>query len=71
MNQDHGSQSKMATDCLTALLQRFSPETKDILEPSSPGLELFIKALKSQDTSTVVEESCLTQKQAIEQVRKF
>ena len=68
---DHDSQSKMATDCLTALLQRFTPDTKDILEPSSAGLEVFITALKSQGTGTVEEELYSPQKQAIQQVRIF
>ena len=69
MKLDHDSQSKMATDCLTALLQRFTPDVKDILEPGSAGLEMFITALKSP--GTVREKLYSPQKQAIEHVRIF
>ena len=69
MKLDLDSQSKMAADCLTALLQRFTPDTRNILEPSSPGLEMFVTALKLQRTSSVEEEVYSPQKQAIEQVR--
>ena len=61
LNLDHDSMSKMATDCLSSLILRFTVETKDVLQAGSPGLDVFLRVLKTQGNS-------LLQKQAVEQV---
>ena len=61
LSLDHDSMSEMATDCLSSLILRFTVETKDVLQAGSPGLDVFLRVLKTQG-------NCVLQKQAVEQV---
>ena len=61
LSQDHDSMSEMATDCLSSLILRFTVETKDVLQAGSPGLDVFLRVLKTQGNG-------LLQKLAVEQV---
>ena len=61
LNLDHDSMSEMATDCLSSLILRFTVETKDVLQAGSPGLDVFLRVLKTQG-------NYLLQKLVVEQV---